>query len=51
LIPIWEAEWGGKIFCSHGTKPSEGVVILPNPKCDVKVNKNLKKAVKEGLPL
>lgn len=39
LIPIWEAEWGGKIFCSHGTKPKEGVVILLNPKCDVKVEK------------
>lgn len=28
----WEAEWGGKIFCSHGTKHSKGDMILPNPK-------------------
>jgi len=21
----WEAEWGGKIFCSHGPKHSKGV--------------------------
>jgi len=29
---IWEAEWGGKIFCSHGTKHSKSVMILINPK-------------------
>ena len=28
----WEAEWGGKIFCSHGTK---GVMILFNSKYDI----------------
>jgi len=21
LKAVWEAEWDGKIFCSHGTKP------------------------------
>ena len=35
----WEAEWGGKIFCSHGTKHSKGVMILPNPKYDIEVTK------------
>ena len=34
---IWEAEWGGKIFCSHGTKHSKGVMILLNPKSDIEV--------------
>ena len=36
---FWEAEWGGKIFCSHGTKHSKGVMILPNPKYDIEVTK------------
>jgi len=36
---FWEAEWGGKIFCSHGTKHSKGVMILPNPKFDIEVTK------------
>ena len=35
----WEAEWGGKIFCSHGTKHSKGDMILPNPKYDIYVMK------------
>ena len=41
---LWEAEWGGKIFCSHGTKHSKGVMILLNPKYDIaglKVNDQL----------
>ena len=38
----WEAERGGKVFCSHGTKHSKGVMILLNPKYDVDVI-NLKK--------
>lgn len=36
---IWEAEWGGKIFCSHGTKHSKGVMILFNPKYDIEVER------------
>ena len=31
----WEAECGGKIFCSHGTKHSKGVMILLNPKYNI----------------
>ena len=37
--PLWEAEWGGRIFCSHGTKHSKGVMILLNPKYDIDVIK------------
>ena len=36
---MWVAEWGGKIFCSPGTKHSKGVMILPNPKYDIDVIK------------
>ena len=39
LKAVWEAEWGGKIFCSHGTKHSKGVMILLNPKYDTEVEK------------
>ena len=39
LKAVWEAEWGGKIFCSHGTKHSKGVMILLNPKYDIEVEK------------
>ena len=39
LKDVWEAEWGGKIFCSHGTKHSKGVMILVNPKYDIEVEK------------
>ena len=28
---IWTAEWGGKLFFSHGTEPSKGVTMLINP--------------------
>ena len=35
----WETEWSGKIFCSHGTKHSKGVMILLNPKYDIDVIK------------
>ena len=34
-----KAEWGGKIFCSHGTKHSKGVMILLNLKFDIDVIK------------
>ena len=39
LKDVWEAEWGGKIFCSHRTKHSKGVMILFNPKYDIEVEK------------
>ena len=39
LKDVWEVEWGGKIFCSHGTKHSKGVMILLNPKYDIEVEK------------
>ena len=31
LEPIWENEWGGKAFFSHGTNHSKGVITLINP--------------------
>jgi len=34
---FWTAEWGGKIFFSHGTSNSKGVMILINPKLDCKI--------------
>ena len=36
---IWEAEWGGKIYFSHGSSRSKGVMTLVNPNLDVKVEK------------
>ena len=30
---VWSAEWGGKIFYSHGTAHSKGVCTLLNPSC------------------
>ena len=35
----WSAEWGGKVFFSHGTTNSKGVMILINPNLDCKVEK------------
>ena len=35
----WSAEWGGKVFFSHGTTNSQGEMILINPKPDSKVEK------------
>lgn len=32
---IWNSEWGGKIFYSHGSNHSKGVAILFNLKLDV----------------
>ena len=31
---IWKAEWGGKIYYSHGTTHSKGVMILFKPSLD-----------------
>ena len=36
---VWSGEWGGKVFFSHGTANSKGVMILINPKFDCKVEK------------
>ena len=37
LERIWENEWGGKAFFSHGTKHSKGVITLINPSVNFKV--------------
>ena len=34
---IWNSEWGGKTFYSHGSNYSKGVAILFNPKLDVHI--------------
>ena len=39
LEPIWENEWGGKAFFSHGTNHSKGVITLINPSVNCKVVK------------
>ena len=36
---IWEAEWGGKVFFSHSTSHSKGVMTLINRTLDFKVEK------------
>ena len=36
---IWEAEWGGRVFFSHGSSHSRGVMTLVNPNLDFKVEK------------
>ena len=37
----WEAEWGGKVFFSHGSTHSKGVMILINPKVELKIEKEI----------
>ena len=39
LAPVWENEWGGKAFFSHGTNHSKGVITLINPSLNFKVEK------------
>jgi len=39
LAPVWENEWGGKAFFSHGTNHSKGVITLINPSVNFKVEK------------
>ena len=39
LESIWENEWGGKAFFSHGTNHSKGVIIQINPAVNFKVEK------------
>ena len=41
LEPIWENEWGGKAFFSHGTNHSKGVITLINPSVNFKVEKEI----------
>ena len=31
-VKFWENEWGGKIFASHGSNHSRGVMILFKPR-------------------
>ena len=38
---IWQAEWGGEVFFSQGTKHSKGTMILINPKTKFKVEKTI----------
>ena len=38
---IWQAEWGGEVFFSHGTKHSKGTMILINPKIKCKVENKI----------
>ena len=38
---IWQAEWGGEVFFSHGTKYSKGTMILINPKIKCKVENKI----------
>ena len=33
----WKSEWGGRMFCSHGTSNSRGVAILISKKVPLKV--------------
>ena len=35
---IWKSEWGGKIYFSHATNHSRGVMTLFSPKLDVQVD-------------
>ena len=39
LEPIWENEWGGKAFFSHGTNRSKGIITLINPSVNFNVEK------------
>ena len=36
---FWEAEWGRKVFFSHGSSNSKGAIILVNPNLELKVEK------------
>ena len=39
LETIWENEWSGKAFFSHGTNHSKGVITLIKPSVNFKVEK------------
>ena len=36
---MWQNEWSGEIFFSHGTSEARGVATLINPRCGLKVIK------------
>ena len=38
---VWQAEWGGELFFSHGTNHSKGTIILINPKIKCNVQKKI----------
>ena len=38
---VWQAEWGGEVFFSHGTNHSKGTMILINPKIKCNVQKKI----------
>lgn len=40
-IKIWENEWGGKTFSSHGSTHGRGLMILFKPKIDVKIENSI----------
>ena len=35
---VWKSEWGGNILYSHGTNHSRGVMILINPKLNIRTD-------------
>lgn len=41
-INIWQSEWGGNIFYSHGSNHSKGVMILVNPRYQLEVIRSTK---------
>jgi len=41
LEPIWENEWSGKAFFSHGTNHSKGVITVINLSVNFKVEKGI----------
>ena len=40
-INLWQSEWGGKIFASHGSTHSRGVMILFKPRLNVTIEKTI----------
>jgi len=45
-VNVWESEWGGKFFSSHGSTHSRGVTIMFKPRLDVTIEKPI--SVKKG---
>ena len=35
---VWQEQWGGKIFFSHGESNSRGVAVLIAPDTDIKIH-------------
>ena len=46
-IDTWESEWGGRIFYSHGSNNSKGVMILGNPRYKLQVINSCKDKMKD----